>query len=137
MAISIQISKKSAVFVPDIGSYRLVIETVNPQNISGKVFINQRVRNFAKDKFEDTFVAVCTPTQLEDLQEDSPDESTSYYRTNKIDLVARTPELLQTVFDSILFEVKKLVIDLSDLEKLTDAEVYLIDAYEPITLESP
>ena len=134
MAISIQISKQSTIPVPDILSYKLVVEAINPQNMPGKVFVNQRIRNFAKEQFDDTFVAVCTPAQLEDLQEDSPEAGSSYYRTNRIELIARTPELLQTVFDSLIYEVNKLVIDLSDIEKLLPEEVYLISAGSPVTL---
>jgi hypothetical protein len=136
MAISIQISKQSTIPLPDLQSFKLVVETINPENMSGKIFINQRIRNFAKDRFDDTFVAVCTPAQLEDLDEDSPGEGTSYYRTDRIELIIRTAEALQTVFDSLLYEVNKLVIDLSDIEQLATAEVYQISAEDPITLIS-
>lgn len=134
MSKSIQISKQSIVEVPDISSYRLVVNTLNAQGMTGKIFVKQRIRNFAKDSIDDTFVAVCTPTQLEDFEEDSPGHGTSYYRTDRIDLVARTPEVLQSIFDSLLYETKKLVVDLTDLDNLAPAEVYNISALEPITL---
>lgn len=133
MAKSIQIARRSIVEVPDISSYRLVIEAVNPQDMPGKIFINQRIRNFAKGSFDYVFAAVCTPTQLEDLAEDSPEEGTSYYRTDRVDIIARTPEVLETIFNSLLYEVKKLVIDLTDLESLADTVVYNVSANEPIT----
>jgi hypothetical protein len=132
---SIQLSKRSTIKVPDITSYKLVVEAINPQNMSGKIFINQRIHNYAKGNTEDFFVAVCTPSQLEDLAEDSPEEGTSYFRTDKIELVARTPEILQEVFDSLLYETKKLVVDLTDLDNLTEAEIYTVNAIDPITLE--
>lgn len=124
MSISVQISKRSTVEIPDISSYKLVVEAINAQNMPSKIFVNQRIRNFAKSISEDFFVAVCTPTQLEDFMEDSPSEGTSYYRTNRIELIGRTPEMVQSVFDSLLYEVKKLVIDLSALEILQEAEVF-------------
>jgi hypothetical protein len=136
MSKSIQISKQSVVEVPDISSYRLVVNTLNPIGMSGKIFVKQRIRNFAKDTFDDTFVAVCTPTQLEDFEEDSPGHGTSYYRTDRIDLVARTPEALQTIFDSLLYETKKLVVDLTDLDNLSEATVYNVSAIGPITVDS-
>jgi len=137
MSKSIQLIRRSTVEVPYISSYKLVVETLNPVGMSGKIFINQRIRNFAKDTFDDTFVAVCTPTQIEDLQEDSPGEGTSYYRTNRIELIARTAESLQTVFDSLVYETKKLVVDLNDLENLSDSVIYNVSAVGPVTVVSP
>lgn len=133
MSKSIQIVRQSTVELPDISSYKLVVQTANPENMPGKIFVKQRIRNFAQDRTDDTFVAVCTPTQLEDFEEDAPAEGSSYFRTDSIELIARTPEYLMEVFDSLIYEVKKLVIDLSDLDVLTDAEVYTITASEPIT----
>lgn len=134
MATSIQISKKSTVPLPDIQSFKLEIQAVNPVNMPSKIFIKQRIRNFARDRFDDTFVAVCTPTQLEDLLEDSPEEGTSYYRTDTIELVVRTAEMLQTVFDSLLYEVQKLVIDLQNIELLEPEEIYTLSSDGPLLL---
>jgi len=97
-----------------------------------KIFVNQRIRNFARGTNDYTFVAVCTPTQLEDLAEDSPEEGTSYYRVSRIDIIARTPEVLDTIFDSLLFEIKKLVVDLTDLENFQEAAVYSVSATSPV-----
>ena len=137
MAISIQILKQSTVEVPEISSYKLVVSTINAQNMSDKIFVNQRIRNFARDRFDDVFVAVCTPTQLEDFEEDSPGEGSSYYRTNRIELIARTAEEIRTVFSSLTYETKKLVVDLTDLENLSATQIYDISAINPVTEVSP
>jgi hypothetical protein len=102
--------------------------------MSDKIFVNQRIRNFAKERFDDTFVAVCTPVQLEDFPEDSPEEGSSFYRTNRIELIGRTPEYLQTVFESLVYEVKKLTLDLDQLDSLTAAETYTISSGEEIQI---
>jgi len=136
MAKSIQISKRSTVYVPDISSIKLVVEAINAENMPSKIFVNQRIRNFAYDKIDDTFVAVCTPTQLEDFEEDCPAPGTSYYRTDRIELVGRTPEMVQSVFDSLIYEVKKLVVDLTDLDNLMPEMVYNINAVDPVTVVS-
>jgi hypothetical protein len=128
MAKSIQISKKSTIELPDISSYKLVVETLNAQDMPDKIFVKQRITNYSKQDFDGVFVAVCTPVQLEDFEEDAPGHGTSYYRTNTIELVARTPEYLQEVFDSLLYEVTKLVNDLNALDDLGDAQVYTIGA---------
>lgn len=114
----------------------LVVDAINAEDMPDKIFVNQRIRNFAKGDFEDTFVAVCTPTQLEDFLEDSPGEGTSYYRTNSIRLIARTAEELRAVFESLVYEVKKLVVDLTDLDSLSEAEVYTISALDPVSILS-
>ena len=126
MPKKIQIFKSSSVYVPDISSIKLVVAAVNPEEMTDKIFVKQRIRDFAKDTFDDTFVAVCTPVQLEDLDADSPGEGTSYYRTNQVELVGRTPEMVETVFESLLYEVKKLVLDLNDMDKMTADEIYNI-----------
>ena len=134
MSKSIQIVKQSTIELPGISSYKLVVSTTNAQNMPNKIFVKQRARNFAKDLIDDTFVAVCTPTQLEDFEEDAPGEGSSYFRTNTIELVGRTPEYLTEVFDSLLYETQKLVIDLTDLDSLSTAQVYNINAIGPITI---
>jgi len=126
MPRSIQLYRNSTIGIPEISSYKLVVEAANAENMPSKVFVNQRIHNFAKGSFEDTFAAVCTPTQLEDLAEDAPAKGTSFYRTNKVELVMQVPETVDTVFESILFEVKKLVQDLDAMDKLNDAAVYTI-----------
>ena len=134
MAKSIQIIKQSCIFLPDISSYKIHIQAINAQNMPNKIFVNQRMQNVAQGYTDDVFRAVCTPTQLEDFDEDSPSEGTSFFRTDKIELVARTPEMIKDVFDSILFEVKKLVVDLSALDDLSMAQVYEINAIDPVSI---
>lgn len=133
MSKSIQISKRSTIEVPDISSYKLVVEAINAQNMPNKIFVKQRITNFAKGTIDDIFVAIATPTQLEDFAEDSPEEGTSFFRSSSIELVGRTPEMLQTVFASIIYETKKLVVDLTDMDNLSDAQVFNINAIDPVT----
>jgi hypothetical protein len=133
MPKSIQLAKRSTIPIPDIFSYKLTVDAVNAEDMPDKIFVKQRIRNFAKGVFDDSFVAVCTPVQLEDFPEDAPQEGSSYYRTNSIELVMRTPEELQNVFDSLLWEVKKLVSDLSDIELLKEEEIFSIVSGYPVT----
>jgi hypothetical protein len=134
MSKSIQIIKRSTVNLPELSSYKLVIDAVEAVDMPDKIFVKQRIKNFAKDRIDDTFVAIATPTQLEDFDEDAPADGSSFFRTNSIELVMRTPELLQEVFDSLMYEVKKLVVDLEDIEKLSDEEVFLVESDQPISV---
>ena len=132
MPKTIQLIKRSSVEVPEISAIKLVVEAVNAQDMSPKIFIKQRIRNFAKGSFDDFFVAVATPTQMEDFPEDAPSDDSSYYRTDSIELVGRTYEMVQEVFNSLLYEVKKLVVDLNDMENLATAERYLITSEDTV-----
>jgi hypothetical protein len=133
MAKSIQLSKSSTTAIPDGLSYRLLVTAHNAQNMPAKIFVNQRIRNFAKNSIDDVFVAVCTPVQLEDFEEDSPEDGTSYFRTDSLNVVVRTAELVGVVFESLKYEVQKLVDDLNALESLTDAVTYEITSDGAIT----
>jgi hypothetical protein len=124
MPKAIQISRQSTVWIPHLQSYKLVVEAINPENMPQEVFIKQRLKNFAQDSFDDNFVAVCTPVQLEDLPVNAPDAGSSFYRVSKIELVGRLPEALDKIFDSLLYEVEKLVADLNALDDLKEAVIY-------------
>ena len=133
MAKNIQILKRSTVEMPNISSYKLVLEAVNAQNMPDKIFVNQRIQDYSKNTVNNFFAAVCTPVQLEDFPEDNPEEGSSYYRTNVAEIVVRTPEMLQAAFDSILYEVKKLVLDLDALDDLSEQTVYNITGNTQLT----
>jgi hypothetical protein len=124
MPKAIQISRQSTVWIPHLQSYKLVVEAINPEDMPQEVFIKQRLKNFAQDSFDDNFVAVCTPVQLEDLPVNAPDAGNSFYRVSKIELVGRLPEALDKIFDSLLYEVEKLVADLNALDDLKEAVIY-------------
>jgi hypothetical protein len=78
----INLLKKSTAFDKDAGSYRMTLEVLSTENITKNVFVKQRLKNFVKNNFYDVFAAVSTPAQLEDLDEDTPSDSSSYYRTS-------------------------------------------------------
>lgn len=112
---------------------------MNGEDMPIAIFVKQRIRNFALDyapetlNYEDTFVAVCTPTQLEDFPVNSPVHGSSYFRTNTVELVDPTAEGLDKIFQSLIYEVKKLVVDLTDLDDLETAKIFTITANSPIT----
>lgn len=124
----INLLRKSTTFDPSAGSYRMVLEVLSTENIPRHVFINQRLRNFVKNNFEDVFAAISTPAQLEDFDIDSPAAGTSFFRVYKIDLVSRNAAYLEEVFESILSELQKLVDDYTALSNLTADAIYTITA---------
>lgn len=134
MAKSIQISRRYVDTNRELSSYRLYVAAVNAQEMTNKVFIKQRIVNFSKGTTDDVFAGVCTPSQLEDLGEDAPLAGTSFFRSNSVDLIATTSEELKNLLDSVVYEVKKLVDDLSALDLLTDDEIYNIEPNAPVTV---
>lgn len=125
---SIKLLRKSVTYDKDLLSYRMIVYATLAENITSKVFVNQRLRNMAKQNFDDTFVAVATPAQIADFGEDAPLEGSSYFRTDKIDVVSRNADYLDSVFDDILYSVQKLVEDTEALNDLHNEGLYTITA---------
>lgn len=124
----INLLRKSTSFDPKEASYRISLEVYSTENISKNVFIKQRLKNFVKNNFDDVFVAIATPAQLEDFDVDSPAADTSFYRTSKIDLISRNAAYLEEVFESVLSELQKLVDDHEALNALSADGLYIITA---------
>jgi 5'-deoxynucleotidase YfbR-like HD superfamily hydrolase len=127
---NISILRKSTAFDPRLGGYRLVLEVSETEDITSKIFVNQRIKSFSSDTFEDFFVAVATPAQLEDFEKDSPGEGSSYYLTDKIDLLTRDADYLEEVFNDIISEVQKLISDIEALADLQNSGTYIITSSE-------
>lgn len=122
----IKLLRKSTAYENKAGSYRMTLEVFATEDITKNVFIKQRLRNFVKNNFDDVFVAIATPAQLEDFDESSPAEGSSYYRTSSIDLISRNIGYLEDVFQSILAELQKLVDDYDSLNLLQPDGIYTI-----------
>lgn len=124
----LKLLKKSTNFDQSSGSYRMTLEILSSEVINKNVFVLQRIRDLIKNNFEDVFVAVCTPAQLEDFDVSSPSEDTTYFRASQIDLVSRNAAYLQDAFESILVELQKLVDDYEALNDLKPDGIYTITA---------
>jgi len=124
----VRLLRKSNTYDKNVNSYRMILEVLSSENIKKEVFVNQRLRNYTKKNFEDLFVAVATPAQLEDFDVGSPQEGSSYFLSSKIDVVSRNADYLNDVFDSILNEVQKLVGDVEALNELEADGIYTVEA---------
>jgi spore coat polysaccharide biosynthesis protein SpsF (cytidylyltransferase family) len=125
---TITLNRESSTYDKQIASYRMRVTVTSADGINPKVFVNQRLRDAQKQTFDDVFVAVATPTQLEDFAPDAPNEGTSFFRTSTIDVISRNADYLENVFDDILWNVQKLVTDIDALQTLTANGTYVIDA---------
>jgi len=121
------LAKTTSVWSPDISSYKMTVEVTGAVDAPSEIFVIKRTRDFVKDQFDDVFAAIATPTQLEDFPINAPTENSSYYRTNKATLIVRTAEGMQAVFDSMLYEIKKLATDLESINNgLSSTKTYEI-----------
>lgn len=125
---TLNLLRKSTVHDPNSESWRMTLEVTSSEDITKYVFVNQRLRNFIKNNFEDAFAAVCTPTQIEDLDIGSPSAATSYFRVSKIDIVVRSLAYLEEIFLAILRELQNLVKDVESLNNLLPDGIYTITA---------
>ncbi len=126
--VQINLVRKSTLLEANNESYRMTLEITSSEEITGKLFICQRIRNYIKQTFEDVIVAIATPVQLEDFEENSPGEGSSYFRTNKIDVISRNADYLEEVFEDITQQIKKLIGDVEALAVLTTESTYNISA---------
>lgn len=116
----------------------MTLEVTESEGITKAIFVKQRLRNFVDNTFDDVFAAVCTPAQLEDLQEGSPADGSSYFRASKVDIITRNADYLQEVFNSIAAEVTALTNSVSALQLLGADEAYQVvsDTEEWVPVES-
>lgn len=128
--ISITLTKRSSEFLREVGSYRVAITATVSVGVSPNIFVMQRIRDFTANKFEDNFAAVATPAQLEDIPEVNNMTESSFYRTNSIELVARTAEYLAEIVASIFNEVQNLVDDLKALEGNATTTTHVFESIE-------
>jgi hypothetical protein len=125
----ITLTRKASSFDEDSGSYRFQLEATSSQGMPKEIFVKQRIYKAGTTSgTEDFFAAICTPEQLESLPVGAPELTIGFYRSDKIDVVARTPEMLATIFQDILKEVQNLIEDVEILEDLADEDTYTITA---------
>lgn len=129
--VKITLNRSTTKWQPDLSSYSMRVEVASTENIVREVFIMQRLKSFVSDQFEDVFAAVATPAQLEDLPVGAPGADTSYFRVSSVDLVVRTAEGMDAVFESLVYEINKLCKDMEVLQNdLKDTRQYVISSGE-------
>ena len=100
----------------------MVLEITSSQDIEKEVFVKQKLVNFTNDTPDEFFVAVCSPVQMSDLPVNIPTAYSSYFRVSKVELIAGTQEELKAIFNSITFELQKLIVDLEAQQSLLEIE---------------
>ena len=76
----------------------------------------------------DTFVAVCSPAQLEDLPANAPEAGSVYYRTSHIQIVSTALEFLEWAYITVVNEVQMLCSDMDALDSFDEVNTITIDS---------
>lgn len=127
--VKLTLNRRTTKWRPDITSYSMILDILAAENAPKEVFIMKRTKNFVNDQFEDVFAAVATPVQLEDFPIGAPDANSSYYRVSSVELIARTAEGMNAIFDSMIYELNKLSLDIDALKNgLRDEKQYIISS---------
>lgn len=106
-------------------SYRLDLEVTGSQNITRDLFVKQRYKKY-DGTLENTFVAVASPANLEDIDARSPKAPSSYFRESTVSLVSSDPVFLEEAFNTILSELQLLCDQAEVLEETEVDGVYTI-----------
>jgi len=120
--LRLNLNKKTVTYRANLSAYSMVLEITSSQDIEKEVFVKQKLVNFTNDTPDEFFVAVCSPVQMSDLPINIPTAYSSYFRVSKVELIAGTQEELQAIFNSITFELQKLIVDLEAQQSLLQIE---------------
>lgn len=106
------------------------LEVTTGDDTATELFVKQRrAKQFVTPtdtSFEDVFVAVATPAQIQDLPVSSPLPGNSFFRSNIITLVAENAALLDDAVNIILAEISTLLENLEAQEELVTTTTYTI-----------
>lgn len=87
---------------------------VTAENVSNKLFIFHR--KYEGLELRDKFVAVASVSDLENIPEDTPTDTTGMYRTSEMTLYTDMPYKLDEVIDDIKRRMRTLLQSLKELE---------------------
>jgi hypothetical protein len=122
---TITLQRKATALIPGTTNYKLSLSITSVNDITDKVFVKRRLYKF-DNTFDDVFVAVASPAQIEELPVDAPSAPNIHYRTNKADITSSDPQLLDDVFTNILAELQLLTDQLTTLDEIVVDGTYSI-----------
>lgn len=109
------------------GIYRTDITINSGNGITPLLFVKQRVIK-ADGTVDDTFAAVASPEEIEDLPERAPELPGQYFRDSAVSLVSSDLsyllEVVQTVLDDLALTLKQA----GELETFASSTNYTIDS---------
>ncbi|NMA17137.1 MAG: hypothetical protein GX935_07840 [Erysipelotrichia bacterium] len=112
-------------------AYRMTVRVTRAHRVDPNIFLYRRD---ASNPPVDTFIAVCTPVDLEEYGAGDPRQSDRYFRTAELDLIARSAAELEDAWQLICADRDELVRTLHTMETATGTQ---ISAYGSFDSSSP
>jgi hypothetical protein len=109
------------------GSYRVDLTINSTNDITAFLFVKERVVK-PDGTNDDTFVAVASPSQIEDINESSPGTGTVYFRDKTVSLISTDPQYLNDTVNEILADIQLTVLQMNELDVLTPPQYFTITA---------
>ncbi|NBQ67286.1 MAG: hypothetical protein EBU46_00030 [Nitrosomonadaceae bacterium] len=122
---TITLQRKAVSLLPGTTNYKLSLSVTSVHDITDKVFVKRRLFKF-DNTFEDVFVAVASPAQIEELPVDAPSAPNIHYRSAKVDITSSDPQLLEDIFTNIIAELQMLTDQLTTLDEMAVDGTYSI-----------
>jgi hypothetical protein len=119
---TLSLQRTAPTYVSTLSSYRMTLTITSSEIITPFVFVKQRLSNLDKTSFDDVFAAIATPSQLAELQQLAPNQFSSYFLDKTVTLIGRTVEYLDWIYNEILNELNKLVLDYDLLQTYASEE---------------
>jgi hypothetical protein len=116
------------------GNHRVDISITSSNDITSYLLVKRRVK-LPDNTFDDTFVTVANPVQIEDIPQSTPASGDEYFRDKSISLVSSDPEYLSQVVDQVYADIQLTLIQATELEILSVADTVEITP-ESITVTS-
>jgi len=104
-------------------AYRMVVRVTDYHNVDPNIFLYRRDPDaVVETEPSDTFVAVCTPVDLETYAVGAPVSDHDHFRVAEVDLVSRNAEQLETAWDLMKIDRDELIRTLQALDEVTATE---------------
>lgn len=101
-------------------AYRMTVRVTRAHRVDPNIFLYRRD---AANPPVDTFIAVCTPVDLEEYGVGEPRQSDRYFRTADLDLIARSSAELEDAWQLICADRDELIRTLHTLEDAQGTQV--------------
>ena len=111
--------------------YRLIVTATEPSLITDAIFLYSvgMPASLTGDRTA-RFVAVCSPSDIEQYQADTPATGDSYYRLAEIDCVFRAVSLADLLWAAVNDDVEELVHTLNLMDEMAAVDSVVIDGLE-------
>ena len=107
------------------GAYRTDITITGSDTITQYLFVKERIVR-PDGTVDDTFAAVASPEQIEDIPQQAPEPPSTFFRDNQVSFISGDPNRLNDVVNEVLSDLQLTVQQATDLQTFTTSTNYTI-----------